>query len=66
MFEWMPQQVGTGFEFPRTLKPLELLREHVKAKPRILTANVPGRAIVQRTPAFKKGRTCGRARLTRC
>ena len=29
MYQWMPEQVGTGFEFSPTLKPLEPLREHV-------------------------------------
>jgi hypothetical protein len=29
MFEWMPEQVGKGFEFSRTLKPLEKVREYV-------------------------------------
>jgi len=29
MFEWMPQGVGTDFEFSRTLKPLEPLRDYV-------------------------------------
>lgn len=29
MSKWTPAQVGTGFEFPDTLKPLEAFRERV-------------------------------------
>ncbi len=42
MSKWTPTQVGTGFEFPDTLKPLEPLRQRVNVVSGLYLPNAYG------------------------